>query len=225
MAVESPVHAGKKTHLLTTLQSATLLSKSMTATNPCTIFNALEVRVHLWNHPVTRRLRMFGGPRCLLWKTTMTRNWYSMVLDLLYAWNSLVYYSILIHFLKSFALDTSSDQTNNHDVVDVFCHVMTGSFWDVALLILSNKLSRWHSPNERTASQWKGSQVKVFDSNSSNQVYSSLLCGTHLWGLRSCFLLWSHLHLKVLISEKENDACAVINIRTWPDRKWSAGNM
>lgn len=100
---------------------------------------------------------------------------------------------------------------------------MTVSFWVVALLILSNKLSRWHSPNERTASQWKGSQVKVFDSTGSNQVYSSLLCGTHFWGPRFGFLLWSHLHLKVLISEKENDACAVINIRTWPDRKWSAG--
>lgn len=69
-----------------TLQSATLLRNSMTATNPCTIFNALEVRVHLWNHPVTPRLRMFGGPRCLLWRTTFADS------DLLCARNSIVYH-------------------------------------------------------------------------------------------------------------------------------------
>ena len=56
--------------------------------------------------------------------------------------------STLIHSCLSFLHWTFSDQTNNHDVVNVFWHVMTGSFWSFALLILSNKLCRWHSPNE-----------------------------------------------------------------------------
>ena len=69
---------------------------------------------------------MLGGPRCLLWRTTFD-DWELDGIGTLSS-RHFEFCSTLIHSCLSLLHWTFSDQTNNHDVVDVFCHVMTGSF-------------------------------------------------------------------------------------------------